>query len=101
MSASQTMKAGRFIAVASCVTLAAVGLAFLVFSFPDARPPTALESICTWAWLVVSWPLCAYSAFTPHQDPPLVVFILLAMASGLFWALIVELLIRARRRYVA
>jgi predicted neutral ceramidase superfamily lipid hydrolase len=101
MSASQTMRARRFIVVAFCMTLAAVGLAFLVFSFPDTRPPTFFESICTWVWVAVSWPLCIYSAFTPHQDPPLAVFILLAFASGLFWAFIIELLIRARRRYVA
>src|SRR5579862_610550 len=98
MTTSPTLRVGRFLAVAFCVTLAGACLGFLVLSFPDARPPTTFENICTWVWLVVSWPVFVDSAFTPHKDPSIFVFVLLLIASGLFWAFIVELFFVVKKR---
>jgi hypothetical protein len=98
MSNPLPFRVRRFIVVAFCVTLAAAGLTFLVFLFPDGRPPTTFETICEWVDLVISWPLDVYSTFTPHNDPSLVVFILLCIASGLFWAFIFELFLMAKHR---
>jgi hypothetical protein len=82
------------------MTVVAAGLTILWFSFPDTRPPTMFDSICGYVCLVVSWPLFALSIFKPNGDPP-VAYILLWISSGLFWALVVELFFRVRRRYVA
>jgi hypothetical protein len=98
MTTSPPLRVGRFIAVAFCVTLAAAGLSFLVLSFPDTVPPTTFENICTYVCLVVSWPLFVVSAFMLHEDPSLVVYILLWIASGLFWAFIVELFLVVKKR---
>jgi hypothetical protein len=87
--------------VAICATLAVAGMFFVeFFVFPDWRPPTPFEDCWFYVWAVASWPLSVVWSMS-RQDPPLTVIILLTIASGLFWALIVELLISARRRYVA
>jgi hypothetical protein len=102
MTTSPTLRVGRFLAVAFIVTVVAAGLTILWFSFPDTRPPTLFESICGYVCLVVSWPLFAMSVFAHNgSDPQLFVFILLWISSGLFWAFVVELFFRIRRRYVA
>jgi hypothetical protein len=98
MTISPPLRVGRFIAVAFCMTLVAAGLSLFVLFIPDNPPPTTFENICSWVWLVVSWPLCVDSVFFQHEDPSLFVFILLCIASGLFWAFIVELLLMAKKR---
>jgi hypothetical protein len=98
MTTSPPLRNIRFVVVAVCATLAAVGLSFLVFFvFPDVAPPTRFESFCTALWAVISWPLIV-ACLILRGDPPLVVVILLWIASGLFWAFVVELLLGLKRR---
>jgi hypothetical protein len=100
MTNPRPLKFWRFVAIAFCATLAAFGLTFLVFSFPDTRPPTHFENICTWIWAVFSWPLIV-SAFFSHthtEEPPLIVYILLWIVSGLFWAFIMELIFKLKAK---
>jgi hypothetical protein len=62
------------------------------FVFPDTTPQTPFEDFCTDVWAVASWPLSVVWSMS-REDPSLVVIILLTIASGLFWAFIVELFI--------
>src|SRR5581483_1182758 len=97
MSTSLPLRINRFIVVAVCATLAMVGLFFIVFFvFSDTTPPTPFEYCCTIVWAVASWPLSAVWSVL-QEDPPLVVIIPLWIASGLFWAFIVELLLTVKR----
>jgi hypothetical protein len=96
MANPRTLKIWRFVAVAFCATLAAFGLTFLVFSFPDTRPPTHFESICTWVWAAFSWPLVLSSFFC--KEDSLIVYILSWIVSGLFWAFIVKLLFKVKAK---
>lgn len=99
MTTPGTFRVRRFAAVAFFMTLGAAGLVLLDFSFPDARPPTTVESICGYVCLLVSWPLVAISVFMSHNDdPPLAVYILAWTSAGVFWAFIVELFIVMMRR---
>jgi hypothetical protein len=98
MTMSLPLRVGRFIAVAFCMALAAGGLVLLVCLFPDSRPLTVFENICVYVSAVVSWPFFVFAAFNPASDPSFVVCILLSIASGLFWAFIVELLLMAKKR---
>ena len=83
----------RFVAVAVCATLAVGGMFYVVFFvFPDTTPQTPFEDFCTDVWAVASWPLSVVWSMS-REDPSLVVIILLTIASGLFWAFIVELFI--------
>jgi hypothetical membrane protein len=91
----------RFVVVAFCATLAIAGMFFVEFGmFPDTTPPTPFEDVWFYIWAVASWPLSVVW-FISKLDPPLLYIILLTIASGLFWAFIVELLIRVGRRYEA
>ena len=91
----------RFVAVAVCATLVVGGMFFVVFFvFTDTTPTTPFEYFCTIVWAVASWPLSVVWSMS-QKDPPMVVIVLLTIASGLFWAFIVELFIRVRRRYAA
>ena len=101
MTTSPKLRVGRFLAVAFSMTIAAAGLTILWFSFPDTRPPTMFENICGYVCLVVSWPLFAMSVFMRNIGDPPLFYILLWITSGLFWAFVVELFFRVRRRYVA
>jgi len=87
--------------VAICATLAVAGMFFIEFCvFPDITPPIPFQDFWFYLWAVASWPLSVVWSMS-KLDPPLMVIILLTIASGLFWAFIVELFIRVRRRYVA
>lgn len=98
MTISLPMRIKRFVVVAVCATLAVVGLFFLVFfAFPDTIPPTPFEYFCTIGWAVASWPLSVVWSML-EEDPPLVVVGPLWIASGLFWAFVVELLLVVKRR---
>jgi|SRR5215469_1352710 len=97
------MNIKRFIIVTLCATLAAYCLSILVFSFPDFRP-TPIENFCTDIWAVYSWPLIAIVSLLDlidhpfiNEDPP-ILYILWWLATGLFWALIVELLFKFKAR---
>ena len=90
-----------FVFVAICATLVVAGMFFIEFGvFPDITPPTPFEDFGFCLWAVADWPLSVVWSMS-KLDPPLMVIILLTIASGLFWAFIVELFIRVRRRYVA
>jgi len=98
MTMSIPFRVKRFVIIAVFATVAVVGLFVLVFFvFPDIAPPTPFESFCTFVWIVASWPVAVVWSML-QKDPPLVVFIALWIASGLFWAFIVELFLMARRR---
>jgi hypothetical protein len=98
MTTSLPLRVRRFIAVAFCATLAVAGMFFLVFFvFPDTRPPTHFEDFCFYVWAVASWPLSVVWSMS-QLDPPLVVIILLTIASGLFWAFVVELFFVVKKR---
>ena len=88
----------RFATVAVCVTLAAVGMFYVeFFVFPDTIPSTPFEDCWFWVWTVISL-LLSLVWMMSQKDPPVIVMILLTIASGLFWASIVELFITVRRR---
>jgi hypothetical protein len=92
MTMSRLSRVKRFVAVAICATLAVAGMFFIeFFVFPDIRPPTHFEDCFFWVWAVASWPLSIVWSMS-QLDPPWVVIILLTIASGLFWAFVVELL---------
>jgi hypothetical protein len=95
---SPSLRIKRFVAVAICATLAIAGMFYVeFFVFPDLTPPTPFEKCWFYVWAVASWPLSVVWIMS-KQDPPFIVMILLTIASGLFWGLIVELFIRVRRR---
>ena len=98
------MNIKRFIIATLCATFAAFCLTVLVFSFPDYREPTPFENICTDIWIVFSWPLIAIGSllvleYPPfiHQDPP-IFYILSWIATGLFWAFIMEMFFKFKKR---
>ena len=98
MTMSLPSRVKRFVAVAASATLGVGGMFFIVFfAFPDTTPPTPFEDFCTYVWVVASWPLSVIW-YLSQKDPSLFVIILLTIVSGLFWAFIVELFIRVRRR---
>src|SRR5215469_2100798 len=86
-------RATRFIAVAFFVTLASAGWYLIVASIPYVRPTPICDLISQCLAQVASWPFFVYSA---QYEPSWFVFILLSIASGLFWALILELFLTAR-----
>jgi hypothetical protein len=97
MSVLLTSRIKSFVAVAICATLAIGGLFFVVFFvFPDTTPPTGFEDFCTYVWAVASWPLSVVWAMS-RRDPPFAIIIPLTIVSGLFWAVVVELLLTAKR----
>ena len=97
MTVSLPSRIKRFVGVAICAMLAVGGLFFVVFFvFPDTTPQTPFEDFCTYAWAVASWPLSIVWSMS-REDPPLLVIILLTIASGLIWALIVELLLTVKK----
>jgi hypothetical protein len=67
------------------------------FVFPDIPPPTPFENVWFCAWAVASWPLSVVW-FMSQRDPSLMAIILLATASGMFWAFVVELLFKFKER---
>ncbi|MGO8766406.1 MAG: hypothetical protein ACLQSR_14870 [Limisphaerales bacterium] len=86
--------------VAICATLAVAGMFFVeFFVFPDITPPTRFEDCWFCVWAVASWPLSVVWCMS-RQDPPLMVIILLTIASGLFWSFFVELVFMVKRRRV-
>jgi hypothetical protein len=101
MTAPLTIKVRRFIAVAFCAAVAAGGLVLLVCLLPDSRPLTAFENIFVYFSVVIAWPFCVEALFKQNADPSLVVCILLSIASGLFWAFVVELFFILKRPRVA
>jgi hypothetical protein len=95
---SRLSRVKRFVAVAICATLAVAGMFFVeFFVFPDTRPPTHFEDFFFWVWAAASWPLSVVWSMS-QLDPPLVVIILLTIASGLFWAFVVELFFVVKKR---
>jgi hypothetical protein len=97
MSVLLTSGIKSFVAAAICATLAIGGLFFVVFFvFPDTTQPTGFQDFCTYVWAVASWPLSVVWA-TSRRDPPFAIIILLTIVSGLFWAVVVELLLTAKR----
>jgi hypothetical protein len=101
MTALLPFKVRRFIATAFFAAVAAGSFVLLVCLFPDTRPLTAFEHFCVCVAAVVSWPFDIFAVFHPDSDPSLVVSILLSIASGLFWALCVELFFVVKRRRAA
>jgi hypothetical protein len=64
--------------------------------FPDTIPQSPFEDFCFNVWAVASWPLSVVW-LRSQEDPPFIVIILLTIASGLFWAFIVDLLLAVKR----
>jgi hypothetical protein len=94
------MSVRRFTVTTVCMTFTAFGL-FLIefFIFPDTRPTTTFEWSFTWIWTVFSWPLAAVW-LTSEKDPSLVVFVFLWIATGLFWAFVVEIFFKLKARRI-
>ena|ERR1700690_2530230 len=88
----------RFIVSAICAMVLAFGLFFisLIFSSDDSQP-----SFISWPIAIVgavaAWPFIAV-AFISHGDPPDIFIILVWIVTGLFWAAVVELFIKLKRR---
>jgi hypothetical protein len=100
MTMSLRTRMKRFLAVAICVTIAVACMFFVeFFVFPDTTAPTPFEDFWFYVWAVASWPLSVVWSRS-QQDPPLVVIVLLTIASGLFWAFIAELLSAVKKLYV-
>jgi hypothetical protein len=101
----------RFFFVAIFVYLLGFAIIFLeygVFEFPDTDlppypAPTALQVVCDTLLSIVGLPIAAFGFLCDKLgvEPRGVFCYLLLLTPGLFWAFIVEFLIRARRRYVA
>jgi phage shock protein PspC (stress-responsive transcriptional regulator) len=94
----EAMSIRRFMVMTVCMTVAAFALFYVeFFIFPDARPATIFEQLFTWVWTVFSWPLSVVWLMSP-KDPPIIVFIFLWIATGLFWAFVVELFLKLKAR---
>ena len=90
------MNLRRFVIVAICAALAAFGLFYIVFFlYPDVPPPTRIQTVWNYVWMVYSWPLIVVWSMS-DKDPPWGVFILSWFATGLFWAFVVELLFKLK-----
>jgi hypothetical protein len=101
MTMSLPLRIGRFVVVAICATLAVAGMFYVeFFVFPDTTTPTPFEDVWFYIWAVASWPLSVVWSMS-RLDPPLMVIILLTIASGLFWAFFIELFFMVKRRRVA
>jgi hypothetical protein len=98
MTNSQSLRVWRFLAIAFFATFVVFGLNFLVFSFPDTRPPTHFENIWTYIWIVFSWPLVVLCSIFHNGGDDLVFYILGWIGSGLFWAFIVELIFKLKSK---
>ena len=79
-----------------CMTITAFALFYVeFFIFPDARPATTFEQLFAWIWMVFSWPLSVVWSMS-QKTPPLIVFVSLWIATGLFWAFVVELFFKLK-----
>src|SRR5688572_27340612 len=96
------MNAKRFTAITFWVTLFGINLnLWLIFGFPEhltpADPsPTAGEYAVRCATFVVCWPTLAIALLLGEPAGP--GFFFLFIASGLFWAMAIELFFRRRKR---
>jgi len=72
------------------------GIFISMLLFTDMDSPSVYGSICWFALMIAMWPvaLCAYIL---HGDPPPILFLLLFVVSGLFWAWIVDFYFVLRR----
>jgi hypothetical protein len=98
------MKTRRFIISTICVMFVGLGLfLWLIYGFPDhivsSDPaPTFGEEVLRYVCMVTLWPF-AVTSLILHGDPPLRIYwLLLWIATGVFWALIIELLFIVKRR---
>jgi len=87
----------RLIIVAFCVTIAVIGLTIFLIPFSDSD--TTFTSVCTIAVMVVLWPICV-GELIYGGGPPVsaAIFWIGCIATGLFWACIVELVFKVKRR---
>ena len=98
------MKTRRFIISSICAMLVVLGLfLWLVLGFPDHMnptdpPPTVGREILRFVCMIACWPF-AITSLILHGDPPLLIYwLLLWVATGAFWAFIIELFIILRSR---
>jgi len=82
----------------SCIGTMAVSFillacwAYLAPQLPVEEPPTTAASILGWISAVSLWPMVV-AALMMHHDPEGVFIPLLWIASGLFWAFVIELIL--------
>jgi hypothetical protein len=92
------LNVGRFCIASICATLAVVGLFFFDIYFVDdssSHTYAIWERVTELAMLISSWPVLV-AALLRGQDPPMVLWILLWIVSGMFWGLIIEFYFRKR-----
>src|SRR5882724_1405209 len=95
MTTPLPVRVRRFIFVSIFVTISLIGLFILMCSFPDSDlppypPDTIFQRISTFVCLIGSWPIIIL-AILLHRDPPAVLWLPLWLATGMFWAFILEL----------
>jgi hypothetical protein len=109
---SRHIRVGRFIVVAllvlfvGYVAIPCIEYGFLNFGdsdLPPFQPDTTFEKICDGIWLTVIFPFSAVGFLFGKIgiNPPGFIWCFLFISPGLFWAYMVEVILRARRRYVA
>ena len=85
-------RVGRFCLVSSCATFVVVCLFLFDICFVDdssGHPYSIWERVTECAMLISSWPVVV-AALIRGQDPPMALWILLWVISGLFWGSIIE-----------
>jgi hypothetical protein len=97
MSTQLPLRVRRFIVIAFCATFAVFGLFLFVIPFADSD--TTFTSVCFYTVMAVSWPILVAGAVC-GEGPPVSVAIFLfgCIATGMFWAFIVELIFMIKKR---
>jgi hypothetical protein len=88
----------RFIGSTICAMVLVFGLFLLALVFPDSSQPFSFF-FCVIAviWAVIAWPFIAV-AFIFHGDLPDISLIPVWILTGMFWAAVIELFIKLKRR---
>ena len=84
-----SLRAGRFLIVASCSLVAIGGIFLSMVFFTGPSSPSIYGSLCYIFLVVVAWPFELWLLIHPGAPPGIVTF-LLFVVSGLFWAAVVD-----------
>src|SRR5579862_5939191 len=95
-----SLRAGRFLIVALCSLVAIGGIFLSMVIFTDPSSPSFFGWFCYFFLMIAAWPFELYLSFH-HGAPPAGVNFLLFFISGLFWAVVVDVLYELKKKYGA
>jgi hypothetical protein len=88
----------RFIGSTICIMALTFGLFILALALPDdPKPYSYISCVMTVGWAVIAWPFVAIGVIFPG-DPPDFLIVPIWTLTGLFWATVIELFIKWKKR---